>query len=137
MSEAPDLIFAYGTLMQGLPLHHVIADQTELIEAGAVSGLLLDLGEFPAAVPDQGRTIHGEVYRLRSRDLLDVLDREEGYDPRAEDRSLYLRRPITVCLRDGQQVTAWIYWYRGDSHRAAPIPSGDYRRHLTDQALHR
>jgi len=38
MSAATDLLFAYGTLMRGLPLHHLIEGRAEFVAAGSISG---------------------------------------------------------------------------------------------------
>ncbi len=134
---APDLLFVYGTLMRGLPLHHLIAGRCEFVEEGTVTGRLLDLGRYPGAVPEGPGTIYGEVYRLLDPDLLVSLDQEEGYRPDAPGRSLYLRRPTAVRLADGREATAWVYWYQRPRARAVPIPSGDYQQHLTARALRR
>ncbi len=135
VSAAPDCLFVYGTLMQGLPLHHLLADRGEFVGVGTVKGRLLDLGQYPGAVPEEPGTVQGEVYRRLAPGLLVALDREEGYCPEAPERGLYLRRPAPVRLADGREVTAWIYWYHGPRDRAVPIPRGDYRQHLPARAL--
>jgi gamma-glutamylcyclotransferase (GGCT)/AIG2-like uncharacterized protein YtfP len=135
VSLVPDLVFVYGTLMRGLPLHHLIEGRCEFVGDGTARGCLLDLSEYPGAVPDGRGTVRGEVYRLLSPALLSALDRAEEYDPTAAARSLYLRRPTTVRLADGRELAAWIYWYQGSRARAVPIPDGDYRRHLPPRAL--
>ena len=137
MSTDPDLLFVYGTLMRGLPLHHLIAGRCEFVGAGTVKGCLLDLGHYPGAVAEEPGIVHGEVYRFQTPGLLVALDREEEYRPHAPGRSLYLRRPTTVRLADGREMSAWIYWYHGSRDRAVPIPGGDYRQHLTARALSR
>lgn len=134
VSAVPDLVFVYGTLMRGFPLHHLIDGRCEFVGDGTARGRLLDLGEYPGAVPDERGTVHGEVYRFSSLALLSALDRAEDYDPTADARSLYLRRPTTVRLGDGRELTAWMYWYQGFHARAVPIPGGDYRQHLPARA---
>ena len=130
VTTVPDFLFVYGTLMRGLPLHRLIAGRSEFVGTGTVKGNLLDLGHYPGAVPDRPGTVHGEVYRLLSRGLLETLDQEEEYRPDAPSQSLYVRRPAAVCLADGREVTAWVYWFQGPRGRAVPIPGGDYRQHL-------
>lgn len=130
-----NLLFVYGTLMHGLPLHHLLADRCELLGTGTVRGRLLDLGRYPGAVPEGPGTVHGEVYRFLIPELLVSLDQEEGYRPDAPGQSLYLRQPTAVRLADGREVTAWIYWYQGPRGCAVPIPGGDYRQHLPARAL--
>jgi len=71
---ALDLLFVYGTLMQGLPLHHLIAGRCEFVGEGTVTGRLLDLGRYPGAVPERPGNVRGEVYRLLDPHLLASLD---------------------------------------------------------------
>ena len=63
-------------------------------------------------------------------ELLWTLDHAEEYRPDAVGLSLYVRRPTTVRLTDGREVTTWIYWYQGPRGRAVAVPGGDYRQHL-------
>jgi gamma-glutamylcyclotransferase (GGCT)/AIG2-like uncharacterized protein YtfP len=114
-----DLLFAYGTLMQGYPLHGVIAGRTTYLEPGTVRGTLVDLGSYPGLVPGRGR-VTGEVYRVETPELLPIVDREEGYN--------FERCRRLVTLVDGRRVRAWAYRYRGPRERAIPIGHGDYRR---------
>ena len=123
MSTATDLLFAYGTLMRGLPLHHLIEGRAEFVAAGSIGGRLVDLGGYPGALRGAG-TIRGEVYRLRSADLLAALDAAEGPE--------FPRRPTRVRLDDGREVSAWTYWFDGSVNGAVPIPHGDYRRHTRE-----
>ncbi len=137
MSAAPELLFVYGTLMRGFPLHHLLTNQCEFVGTGTVKGRLLDLGRYPGAVPDEAGIVHGEVYRLLAQGFLASLDREEGYRPDALGLSLYLRRQTSVLLADGREMAAWIYWYQGPRDRAVSIPGGDYRQHIPARALSR
>jgi len=124
VSTATDLLFAYGTLMRGLPLHHLIAGRAEFVAAGSIGGRLVDLGGHPGALRGAG-TIRGEVYRLRSADLMAALDGAEG--------SEFPRRLTPVRLDDGREVRAWTYWFNGSVNGAVPVPHGDYRRHMTEE----
>jgi len=118
-ARAEPLLFAYGTLMRGYPLHAVIARRATFVGVGSVPGHLFDLGRYPGLVAGRGR-VRGEVYRLRDPELLAAVDREEGYN--------FERRRTVATLADGRRVRAWIYRYRGPRERAVPIPEGDYRR---------
>ena len=126
MSAASDLLFAYGTLMRGLPLHYLIEGRAAFVAAGSIGGRLVDLGGYPGALPDGAGTIHGEVYRLHSVDLLAALDSAEGPE--------FPRRLSPVRLEDGRQVRAWTYWFNGSVNGAVPIPDGDYRRHVKEES---
>ncbi|MBI4589393.1 MAG: gamma-glutamylcyclotransferase [Candidatus Rokubacteria bacterium] len=123
MSEAPDLLFAYGTLMRGLPLHHLIERRAEFLGGGSMNGRLVDLGGYPGALPDRVATVRGEVYRLLCAELLAALDAAEGPE--------FFRRLTPVSLDDGREMQAWVYWFTRRASRAVPIPDGDYRRHVT------
>lgn len=114
-----DLLFVYGTLMRGLPLHRAMAGGATFLGHGSVRGRLLDLGRYPGLVDGQGR-VRGELYRVERPELLRALDREEGYN--------FVRRRGAVTLDDGRRARAWLYRYRGPRERAVPIPGGDWRR---------
>jgi gamma-glutamylcyclotransferase (GGCT)/AIG2-like uncharacterized protein YtfP len=118
-ARSSSLLFAYGTLMRGYGLHHVLAARATAVAEGTVRGTLLDLRRYPGLVDGTSR-VHGEVYRLDDPELLAVLDRGEGYN--------FERRRATVTLADGRRVRAWVYRYRGPRERATPIADGDYRR---------
>jgi gamma-glutamylcyclotransferase (GGCT)/AIG2-like uncharacterized protein YtfP len=126
VSAATDLLFAYGTLMRGLPLHHLIEERAEFVATGSIGGRLVDLGGYPGALPGGSGTIRGEVYRLRSADILAALDSAEGPE--------FPRRLTPVRLDDGGEVRAWTYWFSGSVNGAGPIPHGDYRRHVTEES---
>ena len=113
------LLFAYGTLMRGYPLHGVLAAGATLVTTGFVRGRLLDLGAYPGLIVGAGR-VSGEIYRLDDPELLRRLDREEGYN--------FVRRRAFVMLAGGRRARAWLYRYRGPRADARAIPDGDYRR---------
>jgi gamma-glutamylcyclotransferase (GGCT)/AIG2-like uncharacterized protein YtfP len=118
-AEAVELLFTYGTLMQGYALHHVLGPRSAFLGLGRVSGILLDLGPYPGLIAGRG-TVRGELYRLAGRELLPVLDREEGYN---------FQRSRTLVTRDGGGTSrAWVYRYRGARTRAVRIRDGDYRQ---------
>jgi len=105
--------------MRGYPLHRLLAGASTFLGAADVRGRLLALGGYPGLIDGPGR-VRGELYRLHDRELLPVLDREEGYN--------FERLRVGVVLADGRRSRAWVYRYRGPRHRAVPIPHGDYRR---------
>jgi gamma-glutamylcyclotransferase (GGCT)/AIG2-like uncharacterized protein YtfP len=113
------LLFAYGTLMRGYPLHPVLARGATYLGPGRVSGTLLDLGSYPGLV-DGGGPVTGEVYRIDTPELLPVVDEQEGYN--------FQRRRRRVALPDDGRAWAWVYHYRGARERVPVIAHGDYRR---------
>jgi gamma-glutamylcyclotransferase (GGCT)/AIG2-like uncharacterized protein YtfP len=123
----PDLLFAYGTLMRGFPLHGLLAGRAAYVGEGVVAGRLFDLGRYPAAVPDPGARVAGELYRVGDPALWTVLDSAEGRQ--------YHREQVAVLGSGGDAAMAFIYWFRGALH-GAPIPGGDYRAHAPAQSIH-
>ena len=122
------LLFVYGTLMRGFPLHPLLEGRADSLGDGEVAGLLFDLGRYPAALRDGGGVVRGEVYRLKDPALWRALDSAEG--------NQYHRREVGVRMAGGRQVTACIYWYVGPLDRAVPIPGGDYRAHSPAKSIH-
>jgi gamma-glutamylcyclotransferase (GGCT)/AIG2-like uncharacterized protein YtfP len=122
-----DLLFAYGTLMRGFPLHGLLAGRAEYVGPGRVAGRLFDLGRYPAAVPDPHGVIAGEIYRAADAALWSALDSAEGPQ--------YHRQQVSVETACGPAAAAFIYRYRGPV-RGVPIPGGDYRAHAPARAMH-
>ena len=125
---AEPLLFTYGTLMRGFRLHALLEGRADFVDEGEVSGLLFDLGRYPAALPDGGGVIRGEVYRLKDSGLWLALDSAEG--------SQYHRGEVGVRLAGGRQVTACIYWYVKAVGQAVPVPGGDYRAHAPAKSIY-
>ena len=126
--DADPLLFVYGTLMRGFPLHALLEGRADSVGEGEAAGLLFDLGRYPAALRGGGGLIRGEIYRLTDPSLLRALDSAEG--------SQYHRGEVGVRLAGGRQVTARIYWYVGPLRRAVPIPGGDYRAHAPARSIY-
>jgi gamma-glutamylcyclotransferase (GGCT)/AIG2-like uncharacterized protein YtfP len=128
-AAALDLLFTYGTLMRGFRLHALMAERAGWVGEGSVTGRLIDLGRYPAALPDDRAVIRGEVYRLHTAEHWTALDSAEGPQ--------YHRSRVAVRMTDGRPVEAYIYWYRGPLDRGLPIPGGDYRAHAPAHSIHR
>jgi gamma-glutamylcyclotransferase (GGCT)/AIG2-like uncharacterized protein YtfP len=126
--DADTLLFVYGTLMRGFPLHALIEGRADFVGEGEVAGLLFDLGRYPAALRNGAALIRGEVYRLTDSRLLQALDSAEG--------SRYHRGEVGVRMAGGRQITAYIYWYVGPLGRAVLIPGGDYRAHAPARSIY-
>jgi gamma-glutamylcyclotransferase (GGCT)/AIG2-like uncharacterized protein YtfP len=116
--ERCDMLFTYGTLMQGERLHHHLHGRATRVATAMVTGHLLNLGRYPGLIAGDGR-VSGELYRVDDPELLATLDRVEG--------RYYERRRTDVELCDGRRACAWIYWYRGPRDYTTPIPSGNWR----------
>jgi gamma-glutamylcyclotransferase (GGCT)/AIG2-like uncharacterized protein YtfP len=126
---APDLLFAYGTLMRGFALHRLLEGRADYLGAGTVTARLLDLGSYPGAARDPHGSVAGEVYRIAEPGVFAALDSTEGPQ--------YHREETRVGMADGREVTAFVYWYVGPLDRGVPIPGGDYRAHAPALSIHR
>lgn len=106
----PNLLFVYGTLMNGEPNHPVLG---RAIYRGAerISGGfgLVSLGAYPALVRDMnGGNVFGEVYEI-TPETLAATDRLEGHP------HLYQREVVT--LDNGTPVWAYIMQRAADRPR--------------------
>jgi gamma-glutamylcyclotransferase (GGCT)/AIG2-like uncharacterized protein YtfP len=123
-----DLLFAYGTLMRGFRLHPLLEGRAMYLGEGTTSGLLFDLGSYPAALKSATGKIRGEVYGLIEPGLLRALDSAEG--------SQYHREQAEIERASGGSVGAYVYWYVGPLEGAVPVPGGDYRAHAPARSIH-
>ncbi len=128
---APQYLFVYGTLRRKArnKVSALLKKNATFIGLGTAKGRLYDLGEYPAAVPDQRKRIVGELYSLeagKNAEILAVLDEYEEYNASNPEQSLYIRKKTQVKL-DGQEgLNAWIYWYNKPLDAQRLIPTGDY-----------
>lgn len=127
-----DLIFVYGTLMEGQSNGLDKWDGVRYVGLDGVRGKLYNLGWYPgardvvndcSAEPFVGY-IEGEVFEILEENIVDALDSYEGYP------SLYDRKQ--VVSHAGR--TVWVYTYNGEPEEEKLIPSGDWRAHSYDLA---
>jgi gamma-glutamylcyclotransferase (GGCT)/AIG2-like uncharacterized protein YtfP len=85
---------------------------------GRITGILVDLGAFPALVPGDG-LVEGVLLEIVPS-ALSITDQIEGYAPNRSD-CLYVRKQVTVTLDDVTQVTAWNYEF-ADPQRIRDCP---------------
>jgi gamma-glutamylcyclotransferase (GGCT)/AIG2-like uncharacterized protein YtfP len=116
------MLFAYGTLRRGAPMHGLIDGRARWVGPASAAGRLLDLGAFPglvaATVPAD--RVQGDLFAIdpaHCEALLDALDRYEG--------ASFERVEEQVSGPHGD-VKAWLYVYRGDPAGASLVPGGDY-----------
>ena len=129
----PTLVFFYGTLMT--PFNRAarrrVDDDLAYAGRGSISGLLFDLGIYPAAVPADDSQVWGEVFEMSHPTIvLQALDELEGFRAAEPESSLYTRMLTPVTLEDGRVVEAWAYFYNAPLGRAERIYSGNYLEHL-------
>lgn len=107
-------VFVYGSLRQGYGNHRLLEGSTFLGQRTTQPLFtMVNLGAFPAVLPDGDTPIVGELYEVDA-DTFDRLDWLEGY-PNFYDRMLV----------DIEGDTAWMYYIAGES-RGSIVPSGDW-----------
>jgi gamma-glutamylcyclotransferase (GGCT)/AIG2-like uncharacterized protein YtfP len=103
----------------------------EFVGSGTIRANLYDLGGYPGARvlgAEPGRRVSGELYRLRRPELaLKILDQYEEFFPLKPNKSLFVRKLVSVTLEDGRRKRAWAYLYNRGIAGAKLIPSGRYR----------
>lgn len=139
--ERTHLVFAYGSLLKGLPNHPVMADAEGRFHGPGRTvdlGLMFSMGGYPGIIAGQDvvdagldvdgedlTRIKGELYTVDDHGLR-ILDRLEGYP------TFYNRSEVMVVTDDNKHaVQAWMYhlpahWY--GSHKMI-INDGDWRNY--------
>lgn len=109
-------LFVYGTL-------HPDRAPTEIktavkkfvpIGQGTISGTLHDLGQYPALTLNgkKKQRVRGVIFALPDDpDILQKLDRYEGYLPADPANSLFIRSKRLVTFDNGTRSFCWIYIY--------------------------
>jgi gamma-glutamylcyclotransferase (GGCT)/AIG2-like uncharacterized protein YtfP len=112
-------LFVYGSLMSAAqhPMGERLRREARLIGPGTICGLLYKISWYPGAVEaaDTTHRVHGELYALAEPSrALAWLDRYEGIAPGQTRSADYERVERPVRLAGDEEVTAWVYLYRGD-----------------------
>jgi gamma-glutamylcyclotransferase (GGCT)/AIG2-like uncharacterized protein YtfP len=119
-----NIVAVYGTLREGLN-NHTLISECKRIGLGWLTGFRMhNLGDYPGIVStlDDGGRIRVEWYDV-SDEILEELDRLEGYDPNAVDASMYIRKRIFSPYGRG-----WIYLYNKSLDNAPYMEAGDWER---------
>ena len=98
---------------------------------GSLRGVLYDLGEYPGAVFDTttDKRVDGTIFELpEDPQVLEALDRYEGYEPTPHATNLFVRKLQRVDLTTGDTIECWAYEYNGNPDGARVIASGRYER---------
>lgn len=130
-------LFVYGSLRSGFQhaAYAYISRYFQFIGSATVKGKLYDMGEYPVALPtDEERFIIGELYTITNvaefSYAIGQLDDYEGIYAESGETPLYKRELVNVYC-NGQQSTAWIYWFNGNNVEGLPeITSGDVLLYL-------
>ncbi len=125
----PEFIFLYGSLMRGFEMHESldIPRMTEFLGEAKCKGKLYDMGEFPGMTLEGNGRVRGELYRVSDENIIDIMDRYEGYYPESTRESTYVRRLEEMVDRD---LKAWVYVYNESTNGQDVIESGSWRDYL-------
>ena len=126
-----DPIFVYGTLLPGLCRHYAMQGSRSL-GRGTITGLLYDLGPYPAVVHGVGK-VCGEVFEVNAT-VLAALDAIEAFYPDAPaDKSEYIREEVVVQMDDAEvTLSAWFYRFNRSIAGKHLIEHGDYLKFLDE-----
>ncbi len=124
-------LFVYGSLRSGFnnTAYKYISDYFDLVANVSAKGILFEKDQIPVAIPtDTDATIVGELYKVKNQDefswAIAQLDDYEGVNP-DEDEICYYRRDKTDIQLGEKMISAWVYWYCGDTTGLPTIPNGD------------
>ncbi len=122
MLASVSILFAYGTLRRGAPMHGLLEGRTTWLGLASVAGRLVDLGAFPGLVLalEPGDRVQGDLFAIADaerEELLDALDRYEG--------ASFERVQQAIEGPEGP-VLAWLYAYRGEVDGRPVVAGGDY-----------
>jgi gamma-glutamylcyclotransferase (GGCT)/AIG2-like uncharacterized protein YtfP len=111
-------------------MFHLLAKHARYLGEASVHGRLFDLGEYPGMIPDDRKSVVGEVYEVDPRDwdtVIRRLDEYEGCGPIDPPPHEYRREIVNARLSHGGAVlTAWAYVLNRAPSETREIRSGDY-----------
>jgi gamma-glutamylcyclotransferase (GGCT)/AIG2-like uncharacterized protein YtfP len=132
-------LFVYGSLRSGFkhPAYQYISQYFTLIGSAQVQGTLFDNGEYPVAIPSSHQSfIHGELYQITRQEEFNYaiaqLDDYEGVVA-AEGEAAWYKRDTTTVYCNGQQYSAWVYWFTGNVNGLPQILHGDVLQYLKEK----
>ncbi len=123
-------IFVYGTLRQGMRLHHYLFQDEFIGNAVLSDATMYDLGEYPAVVLRGNKNVYGELYFITLATLR-ILDNLEGVSE-SEQESLFCReRQLVKLTNNNSVINAYIYVYNQIiTPDCTIVADGDYRLYL-------
>lgn len=123
-------VFVYGTLMQGMSNHHLVAPYLIAIYSAQMRGILFDLPYGYPAVLDGEGVVKGELIELSDvADALATLDKLEQYHGQICPENLYDRVIREVIDSNGNVISAYVYlWSKPEKLEdiGKRIPNGEW-----------
>ncbi|MEI6184393.1 MAG: gamma-glutamylcyclotransferase family protein [Bacteroidota bacterium] len=133
-------LFVYGSLRSGFksPMYDYIRRYFTFVGNAKVKGKLLDMGDYPVAIPtNEEHYIHGELFSINHSDEFNFaiaqLDDYEGLNPEDGEYSAYRRDVVSVDINNST-VTAWVYWFNGDTTGRPLVESGDVLMYMLEKS---
>lgn len=126
-------LFVYGTLRRSAahPMHALLRETASLLGDARVRGVLYRVAAYPGLVLDSAAGwVQGELYRVRSLDVLARLDDYEGAGPLDPEPHEYRRIRTVVQQRSGPEQEAWLYEYAWPTAGFPIIASGDFLQEI-------
>ena len=143
MEQSKHRLFVYGSLRSGFrnPAYKYLTQYFHLLGEGVAKGRMYFNGQTPVAVPtNDSHYLTGELYELNNADEFDwainQLDDYEGINVMPGESPRYRRDRVTI-FQNGQEKTAWIYWYNGSIEGRPEIEMGDVLRYLLEINKHK
>ena len=119
------LVFTYGTLMKNRSNHHYVSDDDYRFDAVLNDYILKDTkDDYPAAVPNKGSQIYGEVYEVDEETKIHMDELEEVGE-------LYACNTVKVSRIDNNEiyeVLFYEYLLNTDDMEVFPYPEKWYLR---------
>jgi gamma-glutamylcyclotransferase (GGCT)/AIG2-like uncharacterized protein YtfP len=108
-----------------------ILDHAPFIGFATTSGILFDVGHYPALIHGEG-SVYGEVYQVHPVGLR-MIDFLEGFEENNPEKSHYLRKETEVLLKRTKSIKSHAYFYNEEITNLPLITSGDYCLYLKEQ----
>ena len=141
-SVKSDYLFVYSSLLQGFPTtdYEYITRYFHFIGHAKTKGVLSILNNIVVGTPDNGdRYIHGELYQIKEKNqfsfAIGQLDEYEGVNPEPPQQPMYHRNITNVTTDNGEEYSAWVYWYLGNTEGLPVVPSGNVLDFLSRSTL--
>jgi gamma-glutamylcyclotransferase (GGCT)/AIG2-like uncharacterized protein YtfP len=130
-------LFVYGTLMSRFHNVHAVAlrQAATLVGSATYRGMMHRVAGprgdliYPVVTPsdDDADVVHGELYRLNDRRILDRLDAYEGCAAECPQPHEYRRDLAEVTLESGVTTEAMLYVFQGTTTALPRITDGVFR----------
>ena len=126
-------LFVYGTLTTrargrlGADMRARLASAATWLGPATAAGRLVRISDYPGLVAPVAvsDTVHGEVFELDDPGAVFAwLDNYEGVSANPVPEDEYERVILPARLASGDEITAWVYRYRGKTSEFPAIAGG-------------